>query len=380
METTAGDAARGASGRRSRRGAGRKQGLSPIHTPPGNRVMSFNPALGEEGRADATETRITVFDYTAERITEQTFATAAEVFGFRDRDSVSWINIDGLRKKEVRSLCEHFQVHQLTVDDILSQGQRAKTDEIADYLFCLVPMLRYNEREGSLDTEQVSMLLMKNAVLSFQDEITWDAFDTVREKLRGEHSRLRTGGADGLLNALLDAIVDQYFVAMEGLGEKIEFVEELIVKSPNKRTLVQVNMLRREVGGLRRRIGPVRELVAGIMKTESTLIQKKTKNYFKDIYDHIIQANETAEGYRELIVNLQDLYLNQMNLRMNEVMKVLAVVTALFAPLTLITGIYGMNFDHMPELHTRYGYFVVLGMMGVLFCGMLLFFRKKRWF
>lgn len=354
--------------------------MNTLHLRTRNPVMPYNPARGDAGRQDAAESRITVFDYKAASFTEKTFSSVEEVLHFRDEDSVSWINIDGLRKQEIRTLCEHFQVHQLTVDDILSQGQRAKTDEIGDYIFCLLPMLRYDKSQDSLETEQVSVLLMKNAVLSFQDEITWDAFDPVREKLRTDHSRLRAAGADSLLNALLDAIVDQYFVAMEGVGIKIEHVEELIVKSPNNRTMVQVNFLRREVSGLRRRISPVRELIAGIMKTESPLIQKKTMNYFKDIYDHIIQAIETSEGYRELIVNLQDLYLNQMNLRMNEIMKVLAVVTALFAPMTLITGIYGMNFDYMPELHTRYGYFVVLAVMCVLFAGMLLFFKKKRWF
>jgi len=364
------------------KGAGGKLtwGMNPFHTRPKRPVMPYNPLRGDAGREDAARSRITVFDYKTDSLAEEIFESVEDVFRFRDRDSVSWINIDGLRKQEVRGLCEHFQVHPLTVDDILSQGQRAKTDEFGDYLFCLLPMLHFNEQYGSVDMEQVSILLMKNVVLSFQDEITWDAFDPVREKLRTERSRLRISGADALFNALLDAIVDQYFVAMEAVGVKIEYVEELIVKTPNRRTMVQVNFLRREVSGLRRRIAPVRELIGGIMKTESPLIQKKTKNYFKDIYDHIVQANDTSEGYRELIVNLQDLYLNQMNLRMNEIMKVLAVVTALFAPLTLITGIYGMNFDHMPELHTRYGYYVVLGVMFLLFCGMLLFFRKKHWF
>lgn len=354
--------------------------MNSLHIRTRTPVMPYNPVRGDAGRQDAAESRITVFDYKAAKVTEKTFSSVEEVLHYRDEDSVSWINIDGLRKKEIRALCAHFQVHQLTVDDILSQGQRAKTDEIGDYIFCLLPMLHYNDSQGTLETEQVTMLLMKNAVLSFQDEITWDAFDPVREKLRTEHSRLRTAGADSLLNALLDAIVDQYFVAMEGVGIKIEQVEELIVRDPNNRTMVRANFLRREVSGLRRRISPVRELIGGIMKTESPLIQKKTMTYFKDIYDHIIQAIETAEGYRELIVNLQDLYLNQMNLRMNQIMKVLAVVTALFAPLTLITGIYGMNFDHMPELHTHYGYFVVLAVMLLLFSGMLLFFKKKHWF
>lgn len=354
--------------------------MTLFHSRPGSPVMSYNPTMGDSARKDSDKTRITVFDYRQQGCSEKSYERVEEVFPFRDSDSFTWINIDGLKKKDVRDLCTYFQVHQLTADDILSQGQRAKMDEIGDMIFCLLPMLHYNEQYQGIESEQVSVILMKNKVLSFQDDDSWDAFNPVREKIRAEHSRLRLSGADALFNALLDAIVDQYFVALESVGVKIEEVEELIVRAPNKRALVQINYLRREVSSLRRKVSPVRDLILGILKTDSVLIQKKTKNYFKDVYDHITQANDTVEGYRDLIVNLQDLYLNQMNLKMNEIMKVLAVVTALFAPLSLITGIYGMNFDHMPELHTRYGYFAVLGIMLILFSGMLYYFRKKHWF
>jgi magnesium transporter len=343
-------------------------------------VMVYNPAVEEAARKDATQSKITVFDYKNGTCLEKVFGTVEEVYRFRDKDSVSWINIDGIRRKEVRAICDYFQVHQLTSEDIVSQGQRAKMDETGEVIFCLLPMLYFNAEDAMAEREQVSLLLMKNVVLSFQEDPSRDAFNTVRDKLRSDHSRLRAGGADALYNALLDAIVDQYFVVMEALGEKIEEVEDLIMKAPNNKTLVHVNHFRREVSLLRRTINPVRDLISGVLKTESSLIQKKTKTYFKDIYDHILQANETADNYRDLIVNLQDLYLNQVNLRMNEIMKVLAVVTALFAPLTLITGIYGMNFTHMPELHTRYGYFITLGVMFSLFGGMLYFFKKRGWF
>lgn len=365
---------------------------SPPQQPPGvparpgrasnrrNAAVRYNPATGEQDRQDAAKSIITVFDYNSNGCTEKTYHSVEEVLPFRDTDSISWINIDGLIRQEVHALADHFQIHQLTVEDILSQGQRAKMDEFGDMIFCLLPMLVYQANEDTIEREQVSLVLTKHAVLSFQESADWDAFNPVREKLQTIHSRLRNSGIDALYNALLDAIIDQYFVAMESLAVKIEQIEELIMKSPSKRSLVSVNYLRREVSALRRAIMPVRELINGILKTESALIQKKTKNYFKDIYDHIIQANETADSYRDLIVNLQDLYLNQMNLRMNEVMKLLAVVTALFAPLTLITGIYGMNFVHMPELHTRYGYFVVLGVMFVLVIVMLNIFKKRGWF
>jgi magnesium transporter len=343
-------------------------------------VTRYNPATGAQDRQDAAHSTITVFDYDSHGCTENTYSSVEEVLHFRDTDSVTWINIEGLIRQEVLILADHFQIHQLTVDDILSQGQRAKMDEFGDMIFCLLPMLVYQSREDTIAREQVSLILTKHVVLSFQESVDPDAFNPVRDKLEAPHSRLRSGGTDALYNALLDAIVDQYFVAMESLALKIEQEEDMIMKSPNKRSLVRINYLRREVSAVRRSIIPVRELINGILKTESALIQKKTKTYFKDIYDHIIQANETADGYRDLIVSLQDLYLSQMNLRMNEVMKLLAVVTALFAPLTLITGIYGMNFVNMPELHTRYGYFVVLGVMLLLVIMMLHLFKKRGWF
>jgi magnesium transporter len=342
--------------------------------------MIYNPATGESARKDAEHTRITVFNYKAGSCEEKTFTKAEDVFRFRDQDTVTWINIDGIKRKQVRAICDYFHVHLLTVEDILSIGQRAKMDEMNDTLFCLLPILYFNDQDAIIEREQVSMLLMKNCVLSFQDDLTRDPFDGVRDKLRSEQSRLRSAGADALYSALLDAIVNEYFVVMETLGEKMEDVEEYIIRSPDNDTPMRINHYRREVGALRRAISPVGDLVNGILKTDNPLIQKKTKSYFKDIHDHILQANETMENYRELIVILQDLYLNQVSLRMNVIMKVLAVVTALFAPLYLITGIYGMNFVNMPALHTRYGYFVTLGVMFVLFVGMLVFFRKRGWF
>lgn len=342
--------------------------------------MIYNPVTGESARKDADKTRITVFNYRNGSCEEKVFDKVEDVYHFRDEDTVTWINIDGIRRKEVRDLCNYFHVHMLTIEDILSIGQRAKMDEMNDMIFCLLPMLYFNSQDNIIEREQISILLMKNVVLSFQDDLTRDPFEGVRDKLRSEQSRLRAAGADALYSALLDAIVDQYFVVMESLGEKMEDVEEFIIRSPDNETPMRINHYRREVGTLRRAISPVADLLNGILKTENALIQKKTKSYFKDIHDHILQANETMENYRELIVILQDLYLNQVNLRMNVIMKVLAVVTALFAPLYLITGIYGMNFDNMPALHTRYGYFVTLGVMFVLFAGMLIFFRKRGWF
>lgn len=343
-------------------------------------VISYNPIAGETARKESPYTRITVFSPTNGNCTEKILDKIEEAYAYRDLDAVSWINIDGINRKEVRNICNYFQVHQLVIDDILSVGQRAKMDEMNNMIFCLMPMLFFNKEFNTIEKEQVSLLLIKNVVLSFQDEVSRDAFDPVREKIRSGQSRLYNSGADALFNALLDALVDQYYMVIETFGLKMEEVEDLIMKSPNNKTLMRINYFRRELGSFRRTISPVREIINNLLKSDNSLIQKKTKNYFKDIYDHILQANETADSYRDLLMNLQELYMNQANLKMNEVMKVLAVVMALFAPPTLIAGIYGMNFTNMPELHTHNGYFITLGIMFFIFLGMILFFRKRGWF
>jgi magnesium transporter len=342
--------------------------------------MTYNPVTGSLTRKEPEQIKINIFSYKNGECIEKKLSEIKDIFPFCDTDKICWINVAGLRRKEVQELCEHFEISQLTIDDILSVGQRAKMDELGNYIFCLLPMMYFNAELSRIDREQVSLILGKNVVLSFQDEPSRDVFDLVREKLRTDHSRLRNNKADLLYHALLDAIVDDYFMVMEKLGTEIENMEDTILRDPTSKTLAYLNHFRREVSLLRRALTPVRELVNGLLKTETGLIQKKTIQYFKDIYDHILQANETAESYRDLVMNLQGLYLNQVNLKMNEVMKVLAVVTALFAPLSLIAGIYGMNFSNMPELHSRYGYFITLGVMLILFCVMLYFFKKRGWF
>lgn len=343
-------------------------------------IISYNPAAGDLARKDAEKSQITLFSYTSSAYNEKSCSSLEDLIASAAEQAVNWINIDGIIRKQVLALGRQYHIHQLTLDDILSVGQRAKTDELDDVIYCLLPMLYFNTEFNTVESEQVSILLFKNMVLSFQEDLQRDPFNPVREKLRQDSSRLRTSGADALFNALLDAIVDQYFTVIEKIGVGIEDLEEWVIRLPDKRTLVKINHFRRETAYLRRAISPVKELVYGVVRSESALIQKKTKSYFKDIYDHIIQANETADNYRDLIMNLQDLYVNQVSLKMNEIMKVLAVVTALFAPLTLIAGIYGMNFANMPELHTRYGYFITLAVMLILFCGMLFFFKKRKWF
>jgi magnesium transporter len=223
-------------------------------------------------------------------------------------------------------------------------------------------------------------VLGRNFVLSFQEDATRDVFNPLREKIKISGSKLRLSDSDYLFYSLIDIIVDNYFVVMEKLGEKIEDLEEDITHNPDTHTLAKINLLRKEMIVLKRNISPVRELVNGILRSESRLIEDKTEKYFKDVYDHIVQANELAENYRDMMINLQDLYLSNVNLKMNEVMKVMAVVTCLLAPATVIGGIFGMNFNRIPWLHNPNGFFIAVGLMLIVPVWMIWIFKKRGWF
>jgi magnesium transporter len=342
-------------------------------------IFQVNPTVAPV-REEAKEISITVYDYAPQYFEEQKFSAVKECFPFRDSEHISWINVDGIRKADVEALCNHFNVHQLIQEDILSVGQRPKMDDMDPILFCVLNMLYYNDTTGAVETEQISIILGNRFLLSIQEDAHRDVFDSIREKLKVSGSKLRQAGADYLCYAMLDMIVDHYYVVMEKLGEKIELLEEKIVRSSNTRALAEINNLRKELIVLKRSLSPVRELINGFIRSDSELLQERTMKYFKDVYDHIVQANELTENYRDMMMNLQDLYLSNVNLRMNEVMKVMAVVTCLLAPATVIGGIFGMNFDRLPYIHDRNGFFIAVGLMLLIPVWMIFVFRKRGWF
>ncbi len=353
--------------------------LSLFNTKRTRDIFQVNPTIVPH-REEAAETTINVFDFSPHHIEEKTLDKITDCYAFRDSDTVSWINVDGIRKEDVEDICNHFNIHLLIQEDILSVSQRPKMDEMDPVLFCLLNMLYFNNRTGAVETEQISIVLGKGFVISFQEDGTRDVFDPIREKLRTGSSKLRQSGADYLCYALLDMIVDNYYVVMEKLGERIEMLEERIIRSSNTRSLAEINSLRKELIVLKRNVSPVRDLINGFIRSDSDLLQEKSTKYFKDIYDHIVQANDLAENYRDMMMNLQDLYLSNVNLKMNEVMKVMAVVTCLLAPATVIGGIFGMNFDKLPYIHHPYGFFIAVGLMLIIPVWMVLVFRKRGWF
>lgn len=343
------------------------------------RILRVNPTI-EAQRKEPDEIVITVYEYNASAVEVKQYKNVENIHPEEKKDKVFWINIDGLKKSEIEKTGVHFDIHFLIVEDILSLGQRAKLDEFENIFFTLMNMLYFNEESSMVETEQVSMVLGANYVISFQEDPSRDLFNPVREKLKASSSKIRTSGADYLYYSLIDLIVDNYFVIMDRLGEKIEVLEEEIIHNAKTPTLAKISFLRKEMILLKRNISPVREVVGSILRSDNDLIQERTIKYFKDVYDHIVQANDLSENYRDMMLNLHDLYLSEVNLRMNEVMKVMAIVTCLLAPATVIGGIFGMNFNRMPWLHNQYGFFIAVGAMLIIPVWMVWIFKKRGWF
>ena len=342
-------------------------------------ILNQNPTV-IPFREDSKEVRITVYDYNSLIMESYELKNIAECFQFLNSNTTTWINIDGIRKADVETICNYFQVHYLIQEDILSINQRPKMDEIENVLFCLLNMLYYNSEKNSVEQEQISIVVGKKFVLSFQEDASRDVLNSIREKLKITTSKVRQAGPDYLCYSMLDLIVDHYFIVMEKLGDQIELLEEEVVRSSSQKSLAKINLLRKELIVLKRNMAPVRDLVNGFIRSDSDLLDEKITKYFKDVYDHIVQANDLTETYRDMMINMHDLYLNNVNLKMNEVMKVMAIVTCLLAPATVIGGIFGMNFDAIPWLHNPYGFFGAVALMLLIPIIMLRFFKKRGWF
>ncbi|MGB8191207.1 MAG: magnesium/cobalt transporter CorA [Chitinophagaceae bacterium] len=343
-------------------------------------ILGVNPVTPVE-REEAAEVQVSVFAFNATELKEYQFKSVSECIHFSEhKEFIYWINIDGLRKRDVELISNQFGIHPLIMEDILSVGQRPKMDDIEGVLYGLLNMMYFDEKQHTVEQEQISIVLGKNFVISFQDDPDRDVFNPLRDKLRLINSKVRQRTADFLCYSMIDMIVDNYYIVMEKLGDRIEILEDEIIRSSNKLSLARINQLRKELIVLKRNIPPVRDLVGGFLRSESELLDDRTTKYFKDVYDHIVQANDLSENYRDMMMNLQDLYLSNVNLKTNEVMKVMAVVTCLLAPATVIGGIFGMNFDIIPTLHNEWGFYTAVGIMLLIPLVMLIIFKKRGWF
>jgi len=348
-----------------------KKRSEKVGLPPGTLVH-----IGERKTDTA---KITILDYNEMQFQEKEVEKVEECFPFKDESTVTWINVDGIHQIEIlEKLGNYFGLHSLVLEDILNTDHRPKMEDFGDYIYVVLKMLHYNDKSNEAAAEQVSLILGSNFVISFQ-EMQGDVFNAIREQIRGGKGHIRRMGADYLAYALIDTIVDRYFIILEGLGEKINDIEEELVANPTSRMLQTIHNLKTEMIFLRRSIWPLREIVSSLERAESALIKETTAVYLKDVYDHTIQVMDTIETFRDMISGMVDIYFSSVSTRMNAVMKVLTIMAAIFIPLTLIAGIYGMNFKYMPELEWPWGYPTVLFIMVVIGVSMLVYFRKKRW-
>jgi magnesium transporter len=303
----------------------------------------------------------------------------AECSGFLQASSVTWLNINGIHDVQlIEDLGACFGLHPMTLEDIVNTTQRPKFEEFPDYLFATLKMLAFNPVSSRIEIEHVSLILGRNFVISFLED-EGDVFDAVRQRIRTCTGRVRRHKADYLAYALMDAVVDHYFLAIEQLGDRIEEFDDRILEDPRPGDMKEIHRLKRDVLGLRKAVWPFREEISAIEKSDSPLLRSETKVFWRDLYDHTIQIIDMVETYRDILGGMHDTYLSSLSNRMNEVMKVLTIISTIFIPLTFIVGVYGMNFEHMPELRWRLGYYGVWMVMLVVALSLFGYFKRKRW-
>ncbi len=338
--------------------------------PPGTMIH-----VGERRRE---KTAIQVIYYNDGIIEEKELDTIDECYSYCEKPGVAWVNVDGLHDTAIiQNIGTRYNLHPLILEDIVNTEQRPKYDDMDDYLFIVTKMISYNPAEDYIKFEQISFILLKNLIISFQED-RGDVFDQVRERLRKGKGRIRKMGSDYLMYSLMDAIVDNYFGVVEKIGEKIENIEDDLVAEPEPETLKMIYKLKRELLFLRRSVWPLRDIISNLERGESALIDEKNLIFFRDIYDHTVRVIETIETCRDIVSGMMDLFLSSVSNKMNNAMKMLSVFATVFIPLTLVAGIYGMNFEHMPELKWRWGYPGALVFMLIAGLLILFWFKKKK--
>ncbi|MGE5681318.1 MAG: magnesium/cobalt transporter CorA [Bacillota bacterium] len=338
------------------------------------------------GDIKAKDVNITLARYSKEEYDEKHAVNLEEVSKRKSTDQVLWLNVDGVNNPDIISKTgAAFNIHPLILEDILNTRHRPKMEDLGDYLFVVLKLLNYNEKENQVKAEQVSLVIGKNYVVSFQEDKI-DDFGIIRESLRTNKGKVRELGTDYLAYRILDIVIDNYFDVFEKTGEKIEALEEELLENPTRATLQKLYELKSEMILIRRAVWPLRETISALEKADTGIIKAATKPYLRDLYDHIIQLIDTNENYREMLSGMMDIYLSSISNRLNEVMKVLTIISTFFIPLNFIAGLYGMNFNtskspfNMPELNFYFGYPMVLLLMIIVTLGLLTYFKRKKWF
>lgn len=340
-----------------------------IGAPPG--TIFYN------GEQTDSKVKITLIEFNETEFFEQDFYDLNLCTLHFKENMTKWINVEGVHNTElIEAIGKLYNIHPLTLEDIVHIDQRPKFEEYDHYVLAILKMIMYDE---TVHAEQLSLILVDNTVISFQEPDGGDAFDIIRLRLRQGKGRVRKLGADYLFYALMDAVVDYYFNTIEKIGDKVERIEEEIINEPKRSSLIELYNLKREVIYLRKQVWPLRDMLSNLLRSETAFITANTQLFFRDLQDHSTRIIDTVETYRDLLSGIMDIYLSTNSNKMNEVMKVLTIMSSIFIPVTFIAGVYGMNFEFMPELKSPYGYaavwVVMLGVMG----GMVFYFKRKKW-
>ncbi|MFI2743403.1 magnesium/cobalt transporter CorA [Zhouia sp. PK063] len=332
------------------------------------------------GDKDAGKFDIEIISYNEDIFERSPITNAAALQTCVHTDRVNWINVNGLSNvEEIKAVGKTFNLHPLLIEDIVNTNQRPKLDEFSDYVFVAFKMLYTDpHNEDRIIIEHISLVLGENYVITFQ-ESDGDVFDSLRERIETKSGNIRTRKSDYLLFALLDSMVDHYFEVLEVMGDQVEHIEEQLFEEPDDSITQNIQALKKEALRIRRAAFPIREVMNRLEKTSHPYFQEQTRAFIDDLYDHSIQVIETIEMYREMIWGLMDTYMSSVSNKMNNVMKVLTIIATIFIPLTFIAGIYGMNFDNMPELHYKYSYYITWAVMIIVFVAMMIYFKRKKW-
>lgn len=323
---------------------------------------------------------ITLIDYDTQSFEEHTLKRMDECLPYKLKPTITWVNFDGVHDPAMlEKLSEGFGIHRLVIEDLMNIVQRPKCEDFGDYLFIVLKMLSYDEKENKIIPEQISIILGQKFLLSFQEDSKRDIFHLVRDHLHNGNGKIRKMDTDYLAYTLLDTLVDNYFIILEKLGERIDSLEEELMIRPGKIVIEQLYQLKRELLFLHKAVWPLREVISSLVRRESPLIHEVTVPYLLDVYDHAVQAIDSVEIYREMLTTMLDLYVSNVSYRTNEIMKMLTIIATIFMPLTFLAGIYGMNFKHMPELEWEYGYLLIWMIMIGLGAVMLIYFKRKKW-
>jgi len=344
-----------------------------IGLPPGSVIYT--------GNRKAEKVQIHYIQYDETHLEEKTLDNQSKIVFYQlPVEKIEWYDIRGIHDTTlIERIGSAFGIHPLILEDVSDIHQRPKFDEYEKGIFLIIKALAFDKAELKMKTEQVALYLKEGFAVTFQ-ETQSDLFEHVRKRIKSDKGRIRQRGADYLVYSLIDVLVDNYFIVLEDIESEIELLEDAVLESQDSGIKSTIHLLKKELLVMRKSIAPLREAIGRFAKTDSPIVAANTVVYIRDLYDHTIQVMDAVESFRDLLNGLQDLFISEVSFKMNQVMQVLTIVSTIFIPLTFLAGIYGMNFENIPELHWQYGYFILLGVMLAIFVGLLFFFKSKKWF